>query len=44
MYKNEFTNVWMLNEVPLDLGISHIDTGVDLVAQKRTGELVSYSG
>ncbi|WP_226567676.1 restriction endonuclease [Bacillus stratosphericus] len=41
MYKNEFTNVWMLNEVPLDLGISHIDTGVDLVAQKRTGELVA---
>lgn len=41
MYKNEFANVWMLNEVPLDMGISHIDTGVDLVAQKRTGELVA---
>ncbi|MFP7295381.1 DEAD/DEAH box helicase [Bacillus safensis] len=41
MYKNKFVNVWMINEVPLDLGISHIDTGVDLVAQKRTGELVA---
>ncbi|MBR0584732.1 DEAD/DEAH box helicase [Bacillus altitudinis MN12] len=41
MYKNEFENVWMLNEVPLDLGIPHNDTGVDLVAQKRTGELVA---
>lgn len=41
MYKNEFANVWMLNEVPLDLGIPHSDTGVDLVAQKHTGELVA---
>ncbi|WP_426980265.1 DEAD/DEAH box helicase [Bacillus pseudomycoides] len=41
MYKNEFANVWMLNEVPLELGIPRTDTGVDLVAQKSTGELVA---
>ncbi len=40
-YKNEFSNVWMLSEVPSDLGISHVDTGVDLIAQKFTGELVA---
>ena len=40
-FKNEFQNVWMLSEVPTEFGIPKIDTGVDLVAQKYTGELVA---
>lgn len=40
-YRNEFSNVWMLSEVPEEIGIPKNDTGVDLVAQKITGELVA---
>lgn len=40
-YKNEFKNVWMLSEVPNEFGIPKADLGVDLVAQKHTGELVA---
>ena len=40
-YKNEFKNVWMLADVPEDYGIPKVDLGVDLVAEKLTGELVA---
>ena len=40
-YQNEFTNVWLLSEVPEEFGISKADIGVDLVAEKTTGELVA---
>lgn len=40
-YQNEFKNVWMLADVPEEFGISKVDLGVDLVAEKFTGELVA---
>ena len=40
-YKNEFKNVWMLANVPEKYGIPKVDLGVDLVAEKYTGELVA---
>lgn len=40
-YKNEFKNVWMLSDVPAEFGIPKTDIGVDLVAEKHTGELVA---
>ena len=40
-YKNEFKNVWMLADVPEEYGIPKVDIGVDLVAEKFTGELVA---
>lgn len=40
-YKNEFKNVWMLSDVPAEFGIPKADIGVDLVAEKHTGELVA---
>ena len=40
-YKNEFKNVWMLADVPEGFGIPKVDLGVDLVAEKYTGELVA---
>lgn len=40
-YKNEFKNVWMLADVPVEFGIPKVDLGVDLVAEKYTGELVA---
>lgn len=40
-YKNEFKNVWMLVDVPEEYGIPKTDIGVDLVAEKCTGELVA---
>ncbi|HFI0429959.1 TPA: DEAD/DEAH box helicase family protein, partial [Streptococcus suis] len=40
-YKNEFKNVWMLSDVPVEFGIPKADIGVDLVAEKHTGELVA---
>lgn len=40
-YKNEFKNVWMLADVPEEFGIPKVDLGVDLVAEKYTGELVA---
>ena len=40
-YQNEFKNVWMLADVPEEFGIPKVDLGVDLVAEKYTGELVA---
>lgn len=40
-YQNEFKNVWMLADVPSEYGIPKADIGVDLVAEKQTGELVA---
>lgn len=40
-YKNEFKNVWMLADVPDTFAIPKVDIGVDLVAEKFTGELVA---
>ena len=40
-YQNEFNNVWMLADVPAVFGIPKADIGVDLVAEKFTGELVA---
>lgn len=40
-YQNEFKNVWMLADVPDEFGIPKVDLGVDLVAEKFTGELVA---
>ena len=40
-YQNEFKNVWMLADVPEEFGIPKVDLGVDLVAEKFTGELVA---
>ncbi|EMF0426281.1 DEAD/DEAH box helicase [Enterococcus hirae] len=41
-YKNLFSDVWLLNEVPDEYGISKKDTGVDLVAKNEaTGELTA---
>ena len=40
-YKNEFKNVWMLADLPEEYGIPKVDIGVDLVAEKFTGELVA---
>lgn len=40
-YQNEFKNVWMLSDVPAEYGIPKADIGVDLVAEKNTGELVA---
>ncbi|MGT2948273.1 DEAD/DEAH box helicase [Streptococcus devriesei] len=40
-YQNEFKNVWMLSEVPEEFRIPKADIGVDLVAEKHTGELVA---
>ena len=40
-YQNEFKNVWILADVPEEFGIPKVDLGVDLVAEKYTGELVA---
>ena len=40
-YRNEFKNVWMLADIPEEFGIPKVDLGVDLVAEKYTGELVA---
>ncbi len=40
-YQNEFKHVWMLADVPNDYRIPKSDIGVDLVAEKHTGELVA---
>ena len=40
-YQNEFKNVWMLADVPEEFGIPKVDLGVDLVAERFTGELVA---
>ncbi len=41
-YKNKYSDVWMLNEVPAEYNISRQDTGVDIVAKDRnTGKLTA---
>ncbi|WP_270345081.1 DEAD/DEAH box helicase [Enterococcus thailandicus] len=41
-YKNLFSDVWLLNEVPEEYAIPKKDTGVDLVARNEaTGELTA---
>lgn len=41
-YKNLFSDVWLLNEVPKEYAIPKKDTGVDLVARNEaTGELTA---
>ena len=40
-YQNEFKNVWLLADVPEEFGIPKVDLGVDLAAEKYTGELVA---
>ena len=41
-YKNRYSNVWMLSDVPAEYGISKRDTGVDIVAKDRaTGKLTA---
>lgn len=41
-YKNKFSNVWMLSEVPAEYNISRVDTGVDIVAKDRvSGKLTA---
>lgn len=41
LYKNMYSDVWMLSEVPESESVPKKDTGVDLVAKKFTGELVA---
>lgn len=38
-YKNLYTDVWMLNEVPEEYGIAAEDNGVDIVARDVNGSL-----
>lgn len=41
-YKNRYSDVWMLSDVPAKYGISKRDTGVDIVAKDRaTGKLTA---
>lgn len=41
-FKNKYSDVWMLNEVPAEYNISKQDTGVDSVAKDRiTGKLTA---
>lgn len=40
-YKNLFTDVWLLNDVPPYYGIPKKDTGVDIVARQKDGNLVA---
>lgn len=41
-YKNKYSDVWMLNEVPEEYHVSRKDTGVDIVARdKATGKLTA---
>ncbi|WP_285006208.1 DEAD/DEAH box helicase [Lactococcus formosensis] len=40
-YKALYQNVWLLSEVPESYGIPKKDTGVDLVAEQKNGDLVA---
>lgn len=40
-YKALYQNVWLLSDVPDNYGISKKDTGVDLVAEQKNGDLVA---
>lgn len=41
IYKNLYTDVWMLSDVPEKYGISNKDTGVDIVARDTAGLLTA---
>ncbi|MBX8455844.1 DEAD/DEAH box helicase family protein [Apilactobacillus kunkeei] len=41
IYKKKYSDVWMLSDVPTNLGISRIDTGVDIVAKDFNGQLTA---
>lgn len=41
IYQRLYKNVWILNDVPEEYGISRKDTGVDLVAEQFNGDLVA---
>lgn len=41
LYKNLYTDVWMLSEVPSEFDIPNKDTGVDIVALDGNGELTA---
>ncbi|MHB9649513.1 DEAD/DEAH box helicase [Weissella paramesenteroides] len=40
-YRSLYKNVWLLSEVPEEYSISKKDTGVDLVAEQKNGDLVA---
>lgn len=40
-YKALYQNVWLLADVPDEYGISKKDTGIDIVAQQKNGDLVA---
>lgn len=40
-YKALYQNVWLLSDVPDNYGISKKDTGIDLVAEQKNGDLVA---
>lgn len=40
-FKNQYSNVWLLKDVPEEYGISKVDTGVDIVARKNNGDLTA---
>lgn len=40
-YRALYQNVWLLSDVPDNYGISKKDTGVDLVAEQKNGDLVA---
>lgn len=41
-YKNKFSDIWMLSEVPAEYNIPRVDTGVDIVAKDRvSGKLTA---
>lgn len=41
IYRNLFTDVWLLNDVPESYGVPKKDTGVDIVARQKDGNLVA---
>lgn len=42
VYKNKYSDVWMLSEVPAEYNIPRVDTGVDIVAKNRvSGKLTA---
>mgnify|MGYP002856588043 FL=1 len=45
LYQNEFNNVWLFDEIPLDvkksLNINHIDHGIDLVLKDKNNSYIA---
>lgn len=40
-YRNLYTDVWMLGDIPVEYHIPKKDTGVDIVARQKNGDLVA---